>query len=42
MMVFFFIGSIVVYAARTAVSLCMPEMSDDFGWDKKQQVGSKT
>ena len=38
MMFLYFLGSVIIYACRTAMSLCMPEMYDEFGWDKKQQV----
>ncbi|KAF6032628.1 SLC17A9 [Bugula neritina] len=37
MMWMYFAGSIIVYASRTAMALCMPEMYDEFGWDKRQQ-----
>ncbi|XP_067935706.1 voltage-gated purine nucleotide uniporter SLC17A9-like [Watersipora subatra] len=37
MMFIYFLGSVIIYACRTAMSLCMPEMYDEFGWDKKQQ-----
>ena len=38
MMCIYCCGSLVVYSSRTAMALCMPLMSQQFGWDKKQQV----
>lgn len=34
-----FLGAVLAYAARTAMALCMPDMSKEFGWNKTQQVG---
>ena len=38
MMMLHFMGSLINYSSRTAMALCMPHMSQQFSWDKKQQV----